>query len=414
MFPAVLIFAALVISRPAGAQVQQFNSMSTGVDGDLNITAQGVTYLDPQAMKIDAAGDNIFNFKTITVAAGATLKISEVKVHGPVYFLAQGDVVINGVIDLSGNDTQGPTPTASEQNPVFAGSGGYSGGLGGVHNDTNHQALPGNGPGGGAAGDINNSPFATGGSFTANRYLVPLIGGSGGGGTNDNGQFGAQGGAGGGGLLIASSTKILLDASASGHTLIDAHGGSGLSRGCGGAGGSVRLVANSIIVQNLNGNFYAMSVAGGLGSACKSSATPGLLRIETNSFTNTVAALVNGPFVTSLPFSLNLPTVPAPVITVSSIAGIPINANPFSFPDATINSATPVAVVVKGTNLPVGATVIIYLYSDSGANQAIPATLTGTTQSSVGTVQVLFPANATRGFVKATWGTLGTNAGVKK
>jgi len=99
LFPAALSLAALAISFRAGAQPQQFSSGSTGADGALNITAAGVTYLDPKAMMINPKGDNIFNFTTIT--QNSILKISELKVHGPVYFLAQGDVTINGAIDIS-------------------------------------------------------------------------------------------------------------------------------------------------------------------------------------------------------------------------------------------------------------------------------------------------------------------------
>src|SRR5437016_1988290 len=89
-FLGVLFLAGLTISIRVGAQVQQFSSGSTGADGQLNITAPGVTYLDPVALNINPARDNIFNFTTINIAAGSTLRISEVKVHGPVYFLATG------------------------------------------------------------------------------------------------------------------------------------------------------------------------------------------------------------------------------------------------------------------------------------------------------------------------------------
>ena len=408
MFLAVLSLSGLILSPRAGAQIQQFSSGSTGADGALNITTPGVTYLDPKAMNLDPEGDNIFNFTTITIAHGSILKISEVKLHGPVYFLAQGDVTISGDIDLRGDDSPGPTATAAEQIPAFAGSGGYSGGLGGVHGDANHQALSGNGPGGGAAGDINSgSTYAIGGAFTTNRFLVPLVGGSGGGGTNDNGQYGAQGGAGGGALLIASSTKIALntdDTSLYGLRTggIFANGGSGGSRGCGGAGGAIRLVSNTITT-----NYYNDIVANaGGGSACKTSPQTGLVRLEANTFS------INGTshmstYITSLPFALNLPTVPPPVISVSSINGVAINANPFSFPDTIINTGSPVPVVIQATNLPTNAAVILYLLSDTKPNQAIPVTLSGSTATSSGTVQVTFAPGGTRGFVKAAWGTLG-------
>lgn len=405
VFSTGLLLIGLTTSLHVGAQIQQFSSGSTGNDGALNITAPGVTYLDAKAMNIDPAGDNIFNFTTINVASGSILRISEVKVHGPVYFLATGDVVINGVIDLRGDDSPGPTASAAEQIPTYAGSGGYSGGLGGISGDQNHQALPGNGPGGGVPGDINVISVATGGSFTTNRFLVPLVGGSGGGGINDNGQFGSQGGAGGGALLIASSTTIRLDGGDGNNGRIYAYGGYGGGRGCGGSGGAVRLVANSII----GANYYGIHVAGQGGwGGCKSSGTNGLARLEANSLHFSLGGNVTGPGISSLPFALNLPTVPPPVITVFSINGVAINANPFSFPDTIINTGSPVPVVVKATNLPTGATVTLYLLSDTQPNQAIPVTLAGTTQASAGTVNVTFAPGGSRGFVKAAWATLGT------
>ena len=165
----------------------------------------------------------------------------------------------------------------------------------------------------------------------------------------------------------------------------------------------MRLVANSLIGSN-QGFIYVDYAGGGV---CKSQPQYGLARVEAVSY-NSGINFQGGPFVLSLPFQLNLPTVPPPVITVSSINGIPINANPFSFPDATINTAQPVPVVINATNMPVAATVTMYLLSDTAANQSIPVTMTGTTQSSAATVSVTFPAGGTRGFVKANWNTLGT------
>lgn len=410
MWSAFQIALLLLLSAMSVNGQTTFSSGSTGADGALNITAPGVTYLDPKAMHINAASDNIFHFTTITIASGSILKLSESRVHGPVYFLAQGDVIINGVIDLSGDSSPGDTTGAVEQIPVFAGSGGYSGGLGGIHGDPNHHALPGNGPGGGAAGDraATQSLWAKGGTFTANRFLVPLVGGSGGGGNDDNGGvWGAQGGAGGGALLIASSTTIRLDGKDSNNGYIYARGGGGTgSTWCGGSGGAVRLVANSITGANSFRIYVDTS-----GGNCSVAPTPGLLRLEANSLTLFVnSGNFSGPYITSLPFALNLPTTPPPVITVVSVNGIVINANPFSFPDATINTNSPVPVVIQATNLPANATVTLYLDSDTSPNQAIPVTLTGNSQASTGTVMVTFPAVGTRGFVKATWGTLGNSS----
>jgi hypothetical protein len=278
--------------------------------------------------------------------------------------------------------------------------------LGGISGDPKHPALAGNGPAGGAPGDIN-GPFAAGGGFSTDRYLVPLGGGSGGGGTNDNGQVGAQGGAGGGALLIASSTLIRLDSTPAGGSVlgvpngyIDAAGGYGGPRGCGGAGGAVRLVANTLVAAN-NGR-VAVGASGG--AACKTTPQSGLARLEANTFSNIGVDNVDSNLaITSLPFALNLPTAPAPGLMVTSINGIAINANPFSFPDTTINSATSVPVVITATNLPTNATVTLYLLSDAQPNQSIPVTMVGNLTSSSATVSVLFPSGATRGFVKATW-----------
>jgi hypothetical protein len=398
----VLWFAVLFPGVHSEAQIgTPFSSGSTGVDGALNITTPGVTFFDPKALKL-TAGTSIFNFTTITIAADSILKFSEAVFHGPVFFLASGDVINNGVILLDGDASPGPTASAAEQSISFAGSGGYSGGLGGIHSDANHAALPGNGPGGGAAGDVSGTPFAVGGQFSGNRFLVPLVGGSGGGGTNDNGQYGSQGGAGGGSILIASSTKITLSGDgvhANGRIL--ASGGDGGPRGCGGAGGAVRLVANSITGTNVPSGQYVF-VSQVSGSACLSIPSNGLVRIESNGTVFSSGNIV-GASLFSLPFALNLPTAPVPSITVTSINGIPINANSFSFPDATINTGSPVPVVITATNVPLASTVNLYLLSDTQPNQTIPVKLTGTAQASTATVSVTFPPAGSRGFVKAVF-----------
>ena len=395
------MFAATFIgSIPAEAQIT-FSSGSTGADGALNITAAGVTYFDPVALHL-TANTNIFNFTTITIALGSALVFSELKFHGPVYFLAQGDVNINGYIFIGGGNSPGPTATAAEQSISFAGSGGYSGGLGGVHGDASHPALPGNGPAGGAAGDINSSgTYAVGGGFSTNRFLVPLVGGSGGGGINDNGQYGAQGGPGGGAILIASSTRIVFDSkTVGGHNgRILAFGGWGSDRGCGGAGGAVRLVANTITWIDNNNHIQVQTQPGG---ACKTPPSNGLVRIESNS-TNFTSGNIVGTSIFSVPYALNLPTAPIPVITVSSINGVAINANPFSFPDTTINTGTAVPVVITATNVPLASTVTLYLLSDTQPNQTVTVTLTGTNAASSATVNVVFPSGGTRGFVKAVF-----------
>jgi hypothetical protein len=391
-----LLSAALVCCFRSGAQTGVFSSGSTGVDGALNITAPGVTYFKPAAMGL-TSGTNIFNFTTINIAAGSTLKFSESTFHGAAYLLASGAVTIAGTIDISGDNSAAPTPYGAES-LGYAGSGGYSGGLGGIVGDPNHQALPGNGPGGGAAGNYTGNPSPGGGQFGTNGFLVPLVGGCGGGGTNYSGEFGQQGGSGGGALLIASSTTITLAANNSGLGNIYAVGGnSNLVFGCAGAGGAVRLIANSITANGAAG----ISVNSGNSAGCPTPSGAGLARIE--SYNTSGSLNVNGPSIFSLPFALNLPTTPTPVVTVSSINGVAINANPFSSPDIAINTGSAVPVVITATNVPTASTVTLYILSDTQANQSIPVTLAGTIQSSTATVNVTFPSGGSRGFVKAVF-----------
>ena len=225
-----------------------FTSGSTGADGAYladtsgdfnpnNLTATCSTCTSNNV--VNAAGDNVFNFTTITVNSGVTIRIRASKVRNlPVVWLATGNVAINGTLNLSGDsriyaEPRCPgTQIAQNRQPAEPGAGGYYGGpgsRGGVGPET------GAGPGGGAAGLNSSSATCYGGagaSYTAvnpyqpsnayinvaglgqaygNIYLVPLYGGSGGGGgwgTNPNGQdVGGGGGAGGGAIRIVSTTQ---------------------------------------------------------------------------------------------------------------------------------------------------------------------------------------------------------------
>jgi hypothetical protein len=349
-----------------------------------------VTLFDPSpaGLNLTPVVPGIFNFTTINIAAGSTLKFTENKYHGPVYFLASGDVTISGTMDLSGDNSYGPIGFASQRVPNAAGSGGFSGGIGGFGSNL---PLPGNGPGGGAAGS-SSSPgpgYGTGGSNTANQFLVPLIGGSGGGGEASNG---AIGGAGGGALLIASSTTITVNGA------INASGGSGSTNCAGsGAGGSVRLIANSI---GGGGNVQVVGANSGCSNGTQSGS--GLARFETNDLSGVG---VGGPTTRSTPFALNLPSTGAPSVTVTSINGQAITSNPFSFPDITINTSSQVPIVVQATNVPhATAVVTIIVFSETGPDQMISiGPLVGTDASSTATANITYPPGGSRGYVKATW-----------
>jgi hypothetical protein len=373
------------LQRPVTGQT--FTCGSSGSDGAFNLTTPGITVFNPAsyAPPLDPKGDNIFNFTTLTIAAGSTLKLSGSILHGPVYFLASGAVQISGTIDLSGSDGEASSPIPANRFPAAPGAGGFAGG---VETSGSNAAQSGDGP---SPGSPN-----YGGGFSGNQFLVPLIGGSGGGG----GTGGGGGGAGGGALLIASCTSITLTGT------ITANGGHGNGNanncvgGGGGAGGAIRLAAPAI-----SGSGGTLSVAAGGGNQyqCNQAASNGLVRVE--AFQDTLSATVSGPIDYGTPYSTF--ATPAPSVRVVTIGGVAVNQSPsgsFTVPDVTVNSATALPVNITASNIPIGTTVTLLIYSENGADQTIVSTgLAGTVASSTATASVTLPAGYSYGFVKASW-----------
>src|ERR1039457_6756348 len=142
------VLALWSVQRSVTAQT--FVCGSSGSDGDLNLTTPGVTIFTPKSYTppLDPKGDNIFNFKSITIAAGSTLKLSGSILFGPVYFLSSGPVQINGTIDLSGADGEASSPIPANRFPAVPGAGGFAGG---VEASGSNTAQSGDGPLGGGA-----------------------------------------------------------------------------------------------------------------------------------------------------------------------------------------------------------------------------------------------------------------------
>ena len=225
---ASLLYVLLMVCVAANLNGQSFPSGSTGADGDLIVNTPGVTTFTA----VPVGGGSIYNFKTIQIAAGSTLKLSGAVFPSPLYFLAQGAVTVAGTIDLSGQAGTEPSTPAQRTGPTVPGAGGYGGGSAAF---AGNAALPGLGPAGGVVGACAQLP----GGFTGNQFLVPLVGGSGGAGGSNSG------GAGGGALLVASSVSISVTGT------ITASGGNSIYVGGSayagaGAGGGIRLVAPSI------------------------------------------------------------------------------------------------------------------------------------------------------------------------
>ena len=397
-----VLAAALGLSAPALAQT--FNSGSTGADGPFNPTCAPTPCTATIALPVSGT----FNFTTISVNSGITVKFTPNANHTPVTMLASGNVTIAGTIDVSG----APGGWASDAtslalpNGGAGGPGGYSGGSGtnalvsqiggaglGPGGGSGATGGPGGGGGFGAAGGDSSSGAAGGPAYGA-PTLLPLIGGSGGGGGAAAFGFTSAGGGGGGGaLLIASSGTVTL----TGNLL--ARGGNGGNcvgngyPGGGGSGGGIRLVATTI--TGTGGTISVAGGAGGLGCYIWGGAgAVGRIRVEGLSNSSTVTY--------NTPPSLNQPTLVAlpntPSLTITSIAGTATPASPtgsYSTPDITLPSSTtsPVSVAVAASNIPPGTVVTVTSSGLAGGTTSATATLSGTSTSSTASTNLTIPTN---------------------
>ena len=95
------LLLVLAVSSAPSAIGQAFSSGSDGSNGDLNVTANVEIPLPPSG---------ILNYKTVTIGAGTTVTFTRNALNTPVQLLAQGDVVINGIIDVSGANSRPDIP----------------------------------------------------------------------------------------------------------------------------------------------------------------------------------------------------------------------------------------------------------------------------------------------------------------
>ncbi len=229
------IRAGILLLAAVPALAQNFSSGSTGADLALTVTTE---------VTMDVPPNGIFNFTTINIASGHTLRLKRNVANTPVYLLATGNVTIAGQINLD----------AAGGNGVVGGLGGPGGFDGGSPGSVSVPPGSGYGPGAGRGGTATvNNDGAGGGSFATvgtagtslnrgavygNALLIPLVGGSGGGGTA--GTPGSGGGGGGGAILIASTTRIDMPNSGSVVARGGTYNGGAYNAG---SGGGIRLVA---------------------------------------------------------------------------------------------------------------------------------------------------------------------------
>ena len=135
------IFATYALSFflavPVGAQT--FSSGSTGTDGVLDLAAVSCTDC---VVQLPPSG--VLNYTTVNVPGGKTLRFKPNLSNTPVMLLAQGDVTVGGVVDVSQGASWFLVDLQRNVNDVtlrLPGPGGFYGGA---------TDQPGFGPGGGA------------------------------------------------------------------------------------------------------------------------------------------------------------------------------------------------------------------------------------------------------------------------
>ncbi len=422
------IASLLLLLVPVVSQAQSCNS--TGADKEYKPAASGA--FDPVALGLNAAGDNVFNFTSVTIPSGVTITMPAhlMKSQRPVVFLVSGAVNINGTLDLSGAPGNASSLQFENRTPSEPGAGGYPGGVGAMPNSP--PTSPGAGPGGGKV--TTNQGNGCDASYTypggggggckipspvyGNQELLPLVGGSGGsgGGSSDPNYTGASGGAGGGAIRICSDTSIsIYQLYANGGYGGNASGQQGV--GGGGSGGAIHLQAPTVTISPY-GN--GISAIGGYDYYTNGRASTGRVRIDSNSLSgsNNVSP---APFLSSLlPGNYDgVPLPTPPTVTVVSINGVtkksngvPIDTQPLNmYSPADLTFSAPatgvVPVVVNTTGIPSGTKVTFYLYvaTDDNVSPGTPdIAVQATVTSNTATLNIpSLPAGVNRLFVRAVF-----------
>ncbi|BDC49850.1 hypothetical protein F183_A21660 [Bryobacterales bacterium F-183] len=405
---------AIVLAFPALAQ---FSSGSTGADGAITIPNNaGVVIFDPAASSpywsapLDADGDNVFHFTTITIGSNSRLVLRAGKLRNKaVIFLAQGNVTLaaNATIDASGEDgVPISSPVQVSRRPAEPGPGGFPGGLGSRTDTTpSTPASDGYGPvTGRSLAPTTGCSGVAGANYPQTTYMniamVPLVGGGGGAGgfCSTAGSTGGNGGAGGGALRIVSSTSIT--AAYNGTVNFDASGGgpsAGNAGGGPGAGGMIHLIAPTVNA----GRVHAYNPQ--VGSTTPLSQGSGVIRINANSASCPVcspAAIVGALFNPPLPVSI-------PELRITQVNGTNVNNPPLgqlSSPDVSINTSSSATVNLAAKNIPPGTVVNLKISSDTIRDQSLTCNaLAGTLASSTATCTATFPLGANLTIASASW-----------
>jgi hypothetical protein len=190
-FALAAIGLVMTLTAGAPALAQTFNSGSTGADGAFNPPTGTTTLALPPS--------GVFNFTTVNIPGGATVKFTRNATNTPVTMLATGNVTIAGIIDIrgAGGGFGQLNFTTVAGSGGAGGPGGFDGGSGAVCVVSTAGAA-GLGPVGGAAssnqtagaggggyvvtgGAGGGTGFGAGGASYGTASLQPIVGGSGGG-----------------------------------------------------------------------------------------------------------------------------------------------------------------------------------------------------------------------------------------
>src|SRR4030067_162894 len=112
--------ASLLSAFAPGVVWAAFDSGSTGADG---------AFAPTENIELQIPPSGIFNFTSVNVPAGVTVKFRKNANNTPVTILVSGDVTIAGTVDVSGSSSQnvGTSPLLDYTLPGVGGPGGLAG-----------------------------------------------------------------------------------------------------------------------------------------------------------------------------------------------------------------------------------------------------------------------------------------------
>lgn len=361
----ILLLAALTLTTALVSTQAQLIIPSDGSDRalnpsenieiDLSKASEGEWNMDNTANQGNGVYDAnkwavTFKYSSVNIPAGVKVTFKNHRTRCPVVWLVQGEVRIDGELNLAGKDGGDGLEGLISREP---GPGGFRGGASGPQG--NGVGL---GPGGGASGDGKGiyDPIY------GNPQLIPLIGGSGGNAANGN----IAGGPGGGAILIAAAGIVTLEGRIT--------TGGGRSSASVGSGGAVRVIASQV---KGGGEIYCFRLG---------YEYPGRIRIETGSLSPTIRT---SPETIAVPPSVPpmiWPPDAAPKVRIVSVNSIATPVDPsaplVSHADVAIQNDSSVTVTLETRDFPIEGSVQLRVAQKWGVGAWLNASYVSGNQAS--------------------------------